>query len=397
MLIRSWPRRSLWISLLLITVLTLFLALPGCTLVVAGQAVPKHALEADPDQFVVPDDIAVLHYYGVGGWGVQWRGEYLLTAPYFSNHGLLDFKRKKGPDLESIQAGIRNTPFADAGLILVGHGHVDHAADIPAYADAGLAPDQAGLIANRTTLNMLAELLPPEDAFRCAEAPTQDGQALSQCTLPGFRITPLASNHAPNIRILGKAITVSTGTLDDPLENVPERPSDYLLGQTWAYLIDLLDADGEVVFRIHYMDAVAGSDQASIPAELQAERDIDVHIACVPGYNYVDDYPEWVIEQGNTGYVLLGHWEDFFRPRDKRLKPVSIVLSERKLNTFVQRIEKAMPAEESALTPANKSDDDCPVDANQCGPRGKFWALPVPGETYHFKPDRLSRKHQSGD
>jgi len=60
---------------------------------------------------------------------------------------------------------------------------------------------------------------------------------------------------------LRKAITVSTGTVEYPLESMPERPSDFLLGQTWAYLIDLLDAEGEVAFRIHYIDAIAGSDQ----------------------------------------------------------------------------------------------------------------------------------------
>ncbi len=383
---RRNPRKTLWLLLFVAIAITLFIITPGCSVQLAGQRVPAHVLEADPDAFNVADDVAVLHYYGVGGWGVQWRGEYLLMAPYFSNHGFLGFYADQGPDIEAVIAGVNNTPFSEAGLILVGHGHVDHAADIPSYHAAGLTTDQAGVIANSTTLNMLASIMPPNERFRCAEAPTTDGVPINDCSLAGFRITPLSSAHAPNVEILGKSFTVSEGTVDQPQHTIPQSPADYLLGATWAYLVDLLDADGNVVFRIHYMDAVAGAAESHVPAELLAERDIDVHIACVPGFNYVDRYPEWVIEQGNTGYVLMGHWEDFFRSREKRLKPVTLVLSEGKLNDFAERVEDVMPAGQNRSRPVNKSTDDCPADSEKCGPRGESWALPVPGETYHFRP-----------
>lgn len=379
-------RNAPWIALLLILGVALFLMIPGCVVYVADQRVPTHALVADADDFAVPDNIAALHYYGVGGWGIKWRGEYLLMAPYFSNHGFLGMFRKNGPDLEAVRRGVRNTPFGDAGLILVGHGHIDHAADIPAYAAAGLAPNQAGVIANSTTLNMLAELMPPNQSFRCAKAPHENGVPIEGCGLSGFRITPLASHHAPNVEILGKGFTIAIGVVDKPLNHVPERPADFQAGDTWAFLIDLLDENDDIVFRIHYMDAVAGSDESSIPPNLLAERKVDVHIACVPGFTYVEDYPEWVMQQGDTGYVLLGHWEDFFHPRDDRLKPVTWVLNERKLNEFTKRIDVSTSATAAHVSPSNKLPNDCPADGERCGPRGDAWALPVPGETYHFRP-----------
>ncbi len=370
--------------MLLFVAALVVLSMPGCTLFVAGQKVPDHVLEANTDDFRVADDVAALHYYGVGGWGVKWRGEYLLMAPYFSNHGFLGMFGRNGPDLEAVKQGVRNTPFGDAGLILVGHGHVDHAADIPAYPMAGLPANQAGVIANKTTLNMLASLMPPNKSFRCAETPSASGQAIDNCSLAGFRITPLASHHAPNVKLLGMGFTIARGTVDEPLPEIPSRPSAYRMGDTWAYLIDLLDENGEIVFRIHYMDAVAGSDESSIPPALLAQRKVDIHIACVPGFAYVDNYPEWELQQGKTGYVLLGHWEDFFQSRDKRLKPVTWVLNENKLNTFTRRIENALSPDAVQIAPLNKSPVDCPVDGERCGPRGKSWALPVPGETYQF-------------
>lgn len=367
-----------------IAFLALLLSMPACTIYVDNQKVPDYALEANPDDFVVADDVAALHYYGVGGWGIQWRDKYLLAAPYFSNHGFLSYYAKNEPDLDAVRNGVRNTPFSEAEILLVGHGHVDHAADIPAFPAAGLPANQAGIIANQTTLNMLAEMLPPNESFKCAEAPLEDGKPIERCGLSGFRITPLKSAHAPNIKLLGIPFTVSRGAVDEPQEKHPERPSGYRLGNTWAYLIDLLDENGQVVFRIHYMDAVAGSDESNIPAELLEERAVDVHIACVPGFAYAKDYPEWVMEQGKTGYVMLGHWEDFFQPRVERLKPVSVVLSQHKLNQFVHRVEAGMSSDANTVGPLNKSMDDCPTDTEQCGPRGDVWAMPVPGETYHF-------------
>jgi len=373
---------------LLAALIALFLSMPGCTIYVAQQRVPAYALEANAGDFAVADDVAALHYYGVGGWGIKWRGKYLLTAPYFSNHGFLSYYGKNGPDLEAVKNGVRNTPFADSGLILVGHGHVDHAADIPAFAAAGLPPSQAGVIANQTTLNMLATLMPPNESFRCAEAPRKDGEPIAGCTLQGFRITPLASHHAPNIKILGIPLTVSTGTVEAPQAALPERPSGYHAGNPWAFLIDLLDEKGDIVFRIHYMDAVASSEQSRIPPELLAQRKVDVHIACVPGFAYVKDYPEWVMEQGKTGYVLLGHWEDFFQARDDRLKPVTVVLSQSKLKQFVDRIEAAFSGDARKVVPLNKAATNCPIDGERCGPRGDVWAMPVPGETYQFGTNR---------
>lgn len=335
--------------------------------------------------FDAPDDVVVMHYYGVGGWGVQWRGRYLLLAPYFSNHGFLEIFVDRPPNLEAIREGVVNTPFSRAELILVGHGHVDHAGDIPGYLAAGLPSGRAGLIANRTTLNMLSGMLPPNEDFRCARAPEADAKPIEGCELRGFRITPLASAHAPNVVLVGWPFTAAEGSVERPRAEPPRSPSEYLLGDTWAYLIDLLDERGEVVFRIHYMDAAAGADEKRSLARLAREKSVDVHVACVPGYHYVSEYPEWAIEQGEARFVMLGHWEDFFRARQRRLKPVTFVLDERRLNDFVRRVEAAIPSATPSKNHASQRRDDCRTESAQCGPRGGSWALPVPGETFRFQ------------
>ena len=359
----------------------------GADLEVAGQPVPARRLVASDAEFAAAENEIVMHYYGVGGWGIQWRGEYLLLAPYFSLHKLPTLLRRKSPDIELISRGIAGTPFTTTGLVLVGHGHVDHAADIPGYFAAGLPVQQSGLIANRTTIKMLDSLIAPNPGFRCAEAPADDGASLERCTLSNFRIHGIASAHAPNVKLFGSAFLVSEGTHSEPLDEPPERPMDYLAGNTWAYLIDLLDDAGNIVFRMHYMDAVAGDGQSQLPSDLIDARGVDVHIACVPGFDYVTDYPEWAIRDGQARFTMLGHWEDFFGGDSDTVKPVRFVLNERKLQQFVARVEDAIEPDTQILSPTNKGTHDCPPDAEMCGPRGDNWALPVPGETFRFRVD----------
>ena len=351
---------------------------------IAGQTVPTRPVTVASEEFDDAEDVVVMHYYGVGGWGIQWRGQFLLLAPYFTQHSIPALLRRNSPNLAAIRKGTAGTPFDRTGLVLVGHGHVDHAADIPGYFDAGLPAGQAGLIGNRTTVNMLNSLVSPDRGFRCAQSPVLDGEVMDECALEGFRIRAIASDHAPNVKLFGSAFLVSEGHLDLPQQELPRRPMDYLAGDTWAYLIDMLDQEGNVAFRIHYMDAVAGAGQSSLPRNLIEQHSVDIHIACVPGFEYVDGYPEWAIENGRTRYTMLGHWEDFFGGDADEIKPVRFVLSERKLNAFKNRVETATAQQNLGLSPLNKSAVDCPADNEACGPRGDSWAMPVPGETFRF-------------
>ena len=370
--------------------------LSGCFRV-AGQSVPKYALDVNPADFSIANDELVLHYYGAGGWGVLWRNEYLLLAPYFSNHPLEDYGRvDKQPRIAEIAAGVANTPFAEAGMIVVGHGHADHAGDISGYFSSALGSStipvgQAGLIANRTTQNMLDGVI-SGNPFRCEGEPAANGAAIASCSLTGFRITPLVSDHAPNMivdlpRVGVNGLSMSGFATHQRVvwpTGKEASPADFVAGDTWAYLIDLLNTAGDVVFRIHYMDAAAGPGNAIVPAALLAERPIDVHIACVPGFELVRDYPKNILNSANdVGYVFLGHWEDFFRDRNKKLRLVAPILNQSRLNRFVQEVETSMlPGDR--LAPVNKGASDCPTSPNRCGPHGERWAMPVPGEGYRF-------------
>lgn len=374
--------------------LVAILALAGCGHRVRGQRIPEAVLKADPDAFRPGEErVVVMHYYGTGGWGILWKGSYLLAAPYFSNHGYWDSSFGKAvPNGEAIAAGFAGTPFAETRVILVGHGHVDHAADIPAYPDEVFAGEPT-LVADASTVNLLGKAtrekvcaLPlPATVDTFGWLPTGANRPSDGfCATGDFRIRPLPWAHAPHLQCesldayatFGPPQGIQTTSLDLP----PQTGGGWIVGRPWAFVIELLDA-GEPVFRIHYVDSAASPGFVAPPPADPAET--DVHVACVPNFDLVTDYPEALIKQQKVNYVLAGHWEDFFRSREKSLRPVG-VLDDDKMEVFVQRIETSIQPKPSA-TPINKA--SC-GNGQTCGPRGASWTIPVPGETFWFRARR---------
>ena len=131
-----------------------------------------------------------------------------------------DFEKKVrvklSPDVEQIRAGVVNTPIARTNVILLGHGHVDHAADVPALLTEGIISDKPVLIADRSTTNALAAL---KGHFSCVapidyREPEVDAQ---RCPVERVRITPIHHAHAPHLELAGLAVAAFGGRVKEPM------------------------------------------------------------------------------------------------------------------------------------------------------------------------------------
>ena len=198
----------------------------------------------------------MLHYYGAGGWGIQWGETYLLTAPYFSNHGLGSIvasealpPMKLTPREGAVRAGLAGTPIAQTQAILIGHGHIDHVGDVPALFGEGLIESKPALIADQSTTNELAALA---SRFGCIESidSSGDGRPAVKCPLPRVRITPLHHAHAPNLRLAGQDVGFYGGSVERPSSVLPGHPTDFKVGETWGFLIDLSSGIGRIFFNL---------------------------------------------------------------------------------------------------------------------------------------------------
>ncbi|MGD2068737.1 MAG: hypothetical protein PVI57_08705, partial [Gemmatimonadota bacterium] len=253
----------------------------GCTLL-PRYRVPESAFARDTVEVpccVRGDRALELTYLGVGGWILRMGGDAVLTAPLFSNPGLLEAGFR--PVEARPEAIDRRLPdVSDVAAVLAGHGHYDHLMDVP-WILAHRAPD-ALLYANETSWRQVEpfgfrrrELGPPgpDGELRPGRGDGRvvvlaDSVAGDDATpgrwirvSPGVRIMPLVSAHAPHLA----GMTLYAGRRTRAMDGPPRSAEEWLDGRTYAFLIDFLGADGSVAARIYYQDAVAAPPYGLVP------------------------------------------------------------------------------------------------------------------------------------
>jgi hypothetical protein len=281
-----------------------------------------------------------INYLGAGGFYIRRGSDAILTAPYFSNRNLLRVVAGPlRPDPEAIEAFL--PPEADdVAAILVGHAHFDHAMDLPYIAR--YRATNAVIYGNNTLKNILLADLPPdrlESVQNSAGVYHLNGRAGGWIYLPerNVRFMALESEHAPHfwgIKFFG-------GEVREPQRRLPRTGWGWKDGMTLAYLIDFMGTDGSIDFRILYQDtAVNSPPYGGIPALPEDEqRPPDVLILCMASFDQVRNYPEGVIQMTAPRQIIVGHWEDFFRPADEQLRVVRLTNGQK----FMDRLHHAAP------------------------------------------------------
>ena len=264
-----------------------------------------------------------LEYLGVGGWLMRWRGTEIATAPCFSNPS---FTRVAFGRIESKRELVdRFFPRSVVKAIIAGHSHYDHLLDVTDIAKR-FAPS-ATIFGNRTMRNILGAALPGERLVAVEEFAGQWVHIDET-----VRFMPLISEHAPHF--LG--LKFFCGEVTSPLARLPDRANGWKEGQTLAFVIEFLHADGSVAFRLHYQDAASTPPLGFPPPE---QTDFDVAITCLASFSQVSGYPDAILQRLRPEHVIAGHWEDFFRPRTEPLRVVPLSDAE----AFARRVQLSVP------------------------------------------------------
>lgn len=140
----------------------------------------------------------------------------------------------------------------------------------------------------------------------------------------------LRSHHAPHF----DGYTLYRGSRTEPLDAEPAWATDWLDGETLAFLVDFMDRD-EVAFRVYYQDAVSPPPSGFAPDAVIAEHAVDVAVLVPSTFDQVDWHPEAFIENLRPRRVILGHWEDFFRPVEEPAESIRLT----DLGHFERRLE----------------------------------------------------------
>jgi len=277
-------------------------------------------------------------YLGTGGWILE-RGEaQLLAAPLFSNPGFVHTgTRDIASDTTVVDTFMGRYDVRGARAILVGHAHYDHLMDVPRVARAHApAARIVGSETVRNTLGTWSGLM-----ARVDEVEPFAGDEANEGTWmhygPDIRVMPLRSLHGPHF----DGITLYPGTVDRPLARAPRRATEWLEGETFAYLIDFLDPDGSVAFRVYYQDAVAPPPHGFAPETLIRARPVDVAVIVPATFEEVPWHPEALVGNLRPRRILLGHWEDFFTPAGGAVVPVPYT----DLGAFERRLRRVFEGE----------------------------------------------------
>ena len=260
-------------------------------------------------------------YLGVGGWIIRRGEDQVVAAPLFTNPGLL----RTGllpvrSDTVLVNRYMGRYDVRGASAILVGHGHYDHLMDVPQVARRH-APG-AVILANVTTKNLLASWSGIHDRVVVVNEGAGDRDTVGRWIEVGsrgrVRVMALRSHHAPHF----EGYTLYHGHTTRPVREEPRWASEWLDGDTFAFLVDFLARDRSVAFRVYVQDAVAAPPRGFAPEVLIAQRPVDVAILVPATFDQVEWHPEAFVQNLKPRWVLLGHWEDFFRSPDEPTRAI---------------------------------------------------------------------------
>ena len=285
------------------------------------------------DQSVDGADALRAVYLGSGGWILEHGDDMVLTGPLFSNPGLVTTGLLPiRSDTAIVDRYMGRYDVSSARAILVGHAHYDHLMDVPRVA-ARHAP-AARIVGSRTVANTLGTWSGTAGRIDVVDDSAGDQRTVGHWLWygDGVRVMALRSHHAPHF----DGYTLYRGTRDRPLTEEPAWATDWLDGETYAFLIDFMASEDSVAFRVYYQDAVAPPPSAFAPDALIAERPVDVAVLVPATFDQVDWHPEAFVENLRPRHVLLGHWEDFFSPMDAPTRSMRLT----DIRHFERRLER---------------------------------------------------------
>jgi hypothetical protein len=288
----------------------------------------RPSLQPLAPQFVIPPvslcgdapcgDSVEITYLGVSGFLIRRGGDAILTAPSFTHPSL--WKTffpfiSVSSDTQLVRFMLARERLDGVSAMLVGHSHYDHLLDAPF---ASLLPPEAKLYGGPTMKNVLWPVQPLRDRLVPLHGVAVGDSARAGAWYPAenapIRFMALKSNHPPNILFGPIPYTYARGNVDEPRRSLPRTPRGWKLGETYAFLIDIMGDDGRPVFRIFYQDAAAEPEHSIIPPLPPGDRkDVDVAIICAGNAEHATAYPTLLLRELKPRHVIVGHWEDFFR------------------------------------------------------------------------------------
>jgi len=286
-----------------------------------------------------------VQYLGVGGYLFRYGKSTLMTAPFITNPSLLKIATLTRLKTDEALVDRLLPPVEDVKIILVGHSHYDHLMDVP-YIMRKHAK-KAMVYGSKTMGHIMAAAVDKSRIVtvgKCAAKGKTPGQWIYNQDRT-IRFMAIESEHAPHFAGI-KFLPEEPYNKD--LKRLPRTVFGWVEGETYAYLIDFLNEQGGIVFRVHYQDAASTPHLGFIPdLPSNDQKRVDLAILCVASFTQVSNYPEGIIRHIQPKHIIFGHWEDFFRKQGKPVK----ALRATNVGNFIKRLEAVLPEDSQWFLP----------------------------------------------
>jgi hypothetical protein len=370
----------------------------------AASVAPGGAPDAAPDfeshgrlAPPAPPDALQVHFLGVAGYLLRYGDQAVLTAPLFTRPSMLDVTLGSiASDRTLVQQDLPPGTLGSLRAIVTGHAHYDHLLDTPELL---LEAPAATLYANQSAAHILAALAPdPSPAcagtplpaqtiarsrvvalddpaasyvdYRPCPADRPDGAPLAGAWMrvPGSRVRlyAICSAHPDQIG----PYHFGPGSVDVDQCTLPTVANDWREGRTLGLLIDFLDGCDRPIYRVYYQDAPTTVPIGLPPADVLADKRIDLALLNVGNYDKVVDAPSATLAALEPRFALGGHWEDFFQPASNPPQPLPL----QDTPGWVTKAQAALPA-------ASPSIND-PMWLAGGIPATERAILPMPGDAF---------------
>lgn len=286
-----------------------------------------------------------ISFLGTSCITISYNGETYLNDPFFSNPNYLELVTGNYKDRDHLIEPTLNQ-LNDISLVTITHGHYDHCLDLPSFNSK--YQQHTKFISSSSTIDELSPWLNRDEQWGKIKIEELSNDQWIYSNNNNFRVLPILSEHQSHI---GKHIKLFSGEYKTPQEDVPSSVWQWKEGQTYSYLVDVLN-EGEILSRILIIAGEVPIESLQLLADLKEERSIDMMFS-----------PYWHKKKSNTALhlayntlqpekVILHHWNNFFRHPEKSLQMIrsSNIESEiKKLETEGIPVSILMPFTETTF------------------------------------------------
>jgi L-ascorbate metabolism protein UlaG (beta-lactamase superfamily) len=243
-----------------------------------------------------------LRWLGNNAWEITFGGKTILIDPWVTRFPTGTYTGGTRPDTRLFtDKALVDRYITRADLILIGHGHFDHIADVPYVA----TKTGAGVLGTETHVNLLQKMGAPPAQLGVVSG----GEHLQY---DGFTVEVFASLHSlTGVDTTKNKQVPFPGTRPGPLRkiNEPLTVADLVEGGTLAYQVTIDDE-----FQI-----LALSTANFIERELTGLHP-DVAIVAAGGRSVHDYVGRLMRTLNRPTWVVPTHWDDFDVPLDQPAK-----------------------------------------------------------------------------